>query len=381
MTEYPWSIEWARRQELAAKVIRNNSSVLDLGGGQNNIRRKINYRSYTSIDLEKWTDFTVVADLNKEFPDLGSFDYILSLGLVEYLTDPRDFLSKIQKYGDTLVISYRLNSNGPMERSNHLTFSEFEEILGERWRIIQVVVINKIEKLYVCENRMKIRAFWYDGEANVGDLLTKPILEHWGFKVSLAPRNSRGKLLGVGSIMRALRKHDVVWGSGCIQDQRIIAPGNNRFLAVRGPLTKSLIDGAEIPDVFGDPGLLMPLIYNPHVTKKYKIGIIPHYVDKTIAPVGDYYFIDVQKDYKTVITGIKSCETIISSSLHGIILAEAYGCKAVWAKYSDKIIGGEFKFQDYFLGTGRSRQKLGAIAPLTNLDKIQKRLIKALGEL
>ena len=60
--------------------------------------------------------------------------------------------------------------------------------------------------------------------------------------------------------------------------------------------------------------------------------------------------IDIEQDYKTFVDQILECDEIISSSLHGIIIAEAYGIKTKWIMYSDKIEGGEFKYQDYFFG-------------------------------
>lgn len=217
-----------------------------------------------------------------------------------------------------------------------------------------------------------------DQNNNVGDTLNKPILEHFGFTVEAVPRNYNGKFVGVGSIMTAVRSKDIVWGAGCIRDKQLEKPGA-RFLAVRGKLSRDLvITDSEIPEVYGDPALLMPLIYNPTVDIEHDIGIVPHYIDKQIAPVGDGHFIDVQQDWRRVIREIKSCRRIIASSLHGLVLAEAYGIPATWVSYSDNIIGGKFKYHDYLTGTGRAIQDYGDLPPIKDLAAIQQGLIKAL---
>ena len=216
---------------------------------------------------------------------------------------------------------------------------------------------------------------------NAGDMISEPILRWLGVdNIELENRKYRGKLLAVGSIMSALRRGDSVWGSGCIRHKQIIAPPNTTFIAIRGKKTKRMIRNAFVPNVFGDPALLLPLIYNPVVEKKHKIGILPHFIDKEIArPIAEkenYHFIDIQTNWKSVIDEIKSCEKIISSTLHGIIFSEAYNIPVVWAKYSDNIIGGEFKFQDYFSGTYRKEQSyFKELDKLENIKDIQKRLI------
>lgn len=42
------------------------------------------------------------------------------------------------------------------------------------------------------------------------------------------------------------------------------------------------------------------------------------------------------------------CEKIVSSSLHGVIVAHAYNIPAVWQKFSEKVFGDDIKYQDYF---------------------------------
>ena len=74
-----------------------------------------------------------------------------------------------------------------------------------------------------------------------------------------------------------------------------------------------------------------------------------------------------------------ACEEIVTSTLHGLICAEAYGIPVTWVKYSDKICGGQLKFQDYFLGTGRKEQRyFQKTEPLQGLEERQNELINAL---
>lgn len=228
-----------------------------------------------------------------------------------------------------------------------------------------------------------IKAFWYKSK-NVGDTLTPIIVEHFtGQPVQYVERTTRGKLLAVGSIMNALRLNDVVWGAGVLrQTDSFINRKNFTVLAVRGKLSEAKLH-KEV-GVYGDPALLLPLMYNPPVECQYEVGYIPHYVEKAIAAEHhdfsrpEVLFIDVEDDWKTVVENIKSCKRIVSSSLHGIIIAEAYGIPAEWIYYTDKVIGQGFKFRDYLTGTGRGEQGPGKFPPIKNLPEIQQKLIDSL---
>src|SRR5690606_5726399 len=126
--------------------------------------------------------------------------------------------------------------------------------------------------------------------------------------------------------------------------------------SVRGPLSrKRFIDmGIDCPEVYGDPAILLPKFYNPVISTTHKMGVIPHYVDKDnsaiagLTKLDDVKEIDVFLDFKNFVKELKSCEFTLSSSLHGVIISHSYGIPSVWVKFSDKVLGGNFKFEDYY---------------------------------
>lgn len=169
----------------------------------------------------------------------------------------------------------------------------------------------------------------------------------------------------IGSTIQMIdRPNAVIWGSGLIQDN--ITPNLTaaKICAVRGPLTREILirNGIQCPEVYGDPALLLPLYYTPkHLKKKkkYKIGIIPHYVDffkeelQQFSKISNILIIKTFRYNKWTdfIDQVNSCEFIVSSSLHGLIIAEAYNIPNLWAEFQEPIIGDthrRFKFHDFF---------------------------------
>jgi len=63
--------------------------------------------------------------------------------------------------------------------------------------------------------------------------------------------------------------------------------------------------------------------------------------------------IDINSGVKKVIEGINQCKVVLSASLHGVITAEAYGIPAIWIRATNRLSGGSWKFDDYYLSTDR----------------------------
>jgi len=200
---------------------------------------------------------------------------------------------------------------------------------------------------------MTFKAWWLGSETaqgNFGDILTPSILDHYNIKYKFEPNYVNATLICVGSIARRAGVNTTVLGSGIISKGDRITPNAN-WKFVRGPYTQQHVNrlGGSCPDVYGDPALLLPRIYNPEITKKYKIGYIPHNVDYAeISKVYDNVINLRTRNYKNVIDKILECEYIVSSSLHGVIVAHAYGIPAAWVKSQNNLKGDNVKFEDYF---------------------------------
>lgn len=170
-----------------------------------------------------------------------------------------------------------------------------------------------------------------------------------------------GSIIGIGS-----KKNTIVWGSGIIHNG--ITPNLEAiYLAVRGPRTleklhKQGLDTSKI--LLGDPAMTLPKIHNPKIEKKYKLGIIPHimdfdvyrkYVNDNPSKFQNTIVLDPNKKTSMIegfINQVLECKKIVSTSLHGIIVANAYGIPAVWSKISNKLYGDDVKFYDHFESIG-----------------------------
>jgi pyruvyltransferase len=202
-----------------------------------------------------------------------------------------------------------------------------------------------------------------DGVFNFGDYIT-PFIYHRLFQTMpmydpTGGRSSKEVLFGCGSILGKSTPSAIIWGSGFIKASETIESPKH-ILSVRGPLTRERLEqqGIECPECYGDIGLVLPYFYFPKVNKKYKLGIIPHYLEREefskvgLQDGGDVKIIDVRKPVAEVVRDILECNVTMSSSLHGIIVSHAYNIKCMWIKITDKTTEGTFEFRDYYGSLG-----------------------------
>ena len=209
-------------------------------------------------------------------------------------------------------------------------------------------------------------------------------------------QTKRGRcLMTVGSVWREVRKHDHVWGTGMIgkitlELQNYACHGytvnnNVTVYSVRGPKTVQMLfrtcqtrisvsdpmlDGkitrlrntSTVRDA-GDGGFLIPYIF-PELKQQAKLiqpnktdsCVILHQYDDELFTSYDLINNDTTKklpviqNWKTMIQNITQCKIVSSSSLHGLLIADAYGIPSRWIGKATSIL--PFKYMDYFQSYG-----------------------------
>lgn len=210
----------------------------------------------------------------------------------------------------------------------------------------------------------------------------------------------------IGSVLTKCDKNSIICGTGFISEKddlgslkwsfsNTIYNKPKQILFVRGPKTRNKLIkmGAECPESYGDLGLLLPLVYPMKKSPiyKYKVGILPHYIDvKDTKPLIDflkgknisYTILNICKADKCqeFINELSEVEFLISSTLHGIITGIAYNVKTIWVKFSDKVTGNSFKYEDFFSSMGYTYTHVNIDDDIfNNTINIPKNKIKNIG--
>lgn len=219
---------------------------------------------------------------------------------------------------------------------------------------------------------------------NLGDDLNIFLAEKIsGKKILVYPNTRLGNLfcvkryMFIGSILHFKLKNAIVCGAGIRNSNNTSLNGiPTQITAVRGPLTKQILEdhGVKCAPVYGDPALLLPRFYTPNKIKNKKIGVIPHYNDLESKYLdlfkNDDCRIIKMRDYNSwteVIDEINSCDVIFSSSLHGLIISEAYSIPYLWVQFLEKEDGWDFKYHDFFLSVGKDYPKPFDLADCTDV--------------
>ncbi len=186
------------------------------------------------------------------------------------------------------------------------------------------------------------------GHGNFGDelsvFITSKLINTLKYKLLTRTKGIRRNIVCIGSYIHKARPGSYIFGSGIRKPDVNINPYLYKTLkicAVRGPKSREYLVnmGVKVPEIFGDPALLLPIFYKAIIEPRLcdKIGIIPHmtnynmyYTKLSSLDTTKYELINPTDHWATVINKLASCKCIVSSSLHGLICADAYGVPNIW---------------------------------------------------
>lgn len=239
--------------------------------------------------------------------------------------------------------------------------SRFALSSGTKWKIRSA--------RYLAQSRIPrpvrvqaVHLSYYNGP-NFGDALS-PLVTEFALGAPVVEAHFAGAdLSAIGSILDPLEKwknpfNPVVWGSGFIREGGPWRGKDIRPVAVRGRLTSERVRHlVDQEPALGDPGLLVRRMYPQllAVAKRYRVSLIPHIsetfhdgVQQARRAVPDLHVINVRSDPRRVLEEIAASRIVLSSSLHGLICADALDVPNVWTPISGDLGGGDYKFVDYY---------------------------------
>lgn len=200
-----------------------------------------------------------------------------------------------------------------------------------------------------------VKAYWWGEVPNFGDRLAPLLLERFADIEVKWDTISHSSIATIGSILEHIPPlwDGYVLGSGRLFEHSRLHLKMAIILSIRGPLSARGIAGDF---ALGDPGLLANELVGPQ-EKQWNLGIVPHWQDdelaerfkKLVPRSATVKVINPQDDPLTVLRQIGACQRIVTSSLHGMIAADAFGGIPRRVEICPKMEkdGGNFKFRDY----------------------------------
>lgn len=211
-----------------------------------------------------------------------------------------------------------------------------------------------------------IPLYYWEKKKNFGDLIAPWLITMITGMPTVNVKNRRGHigLASVGSVITMFDRPGLhVWGSGTISTlesnhlKRLSVNCPSAIHAVRGWKTYKEVTsklGWKAPKIFGDPALLLPRFFSParHAGTSGLVAVCPHYSHKrffSASSADGIPIINVEEEAELVVNQIANAAVCISTSLHGLVVAQAYEIPWVWLEIQDnKLSGTNFKFEDFF---------------------------------
>ena len=133
-----------------------------------------------------------------------------------------------------------------------------------------------------------------------------------------------------------------------------------------------------------------PAAWDPVPRTSFPVTIVRVETDEGVVGIGSGDTMDgfeafehlfVGRDPLEVIREIATCERIVSSSLHGLVTADAFGIPRRW-QLSERVRGAAFKFRDYAAALGMPLEPdEWATAPASVVESVVSQLRDAFREI
>lgn len=211
-----------------------------------------------------------------------------------------------------------------------------------------------------------IKLFWFNNKPNFGDALSPAIVESISKRKVVWASPQDATLFSTGSLYDFIRERGVggppgghVWGSGTLGPMKKPFWRGVTIHAQRGPLTR--LTTLSAARACGDPALLYPLVYSPDADVSETAIFIPHmrhvakakkYFEERNVP-GLKLVNPATSDHRSIVEEIAAARLVFSSSLHGLILADAFSRPNIWVDPTGIHRWPKWKFIDYFFSVRR----------------------------
>ncbi|MEM1437194.1 MAG: polysaccharide pyruvyl transferase family protein, partial [Pseudomonadota bacterium] len=226
----------------------------------------------------------------------------------------------------------------------------------------------------------KLRLFWSRGTGkkggprNAGDWYSPLICEALAERPVVFAPVTQCDLVAVGSLLDrlqrshrwhrlGLRRSLTLWGTGTLRAGDRLA-GDHQVLALRGSATRARIAAAAPAVPLGDPGLLADRLLLQRPATRRRLGVVVHQAHlghpellAAVARQPDAALLPATLQVRALLEEIAASEMVLSTSLHGLIFADALAVPNTWLELPG-LDGGRFKFADYYSAFGLELEPL-----------------------
>ena len=108
---------WDERNILISKFIPPGTSIIDIGSGAQTLREYLPTGCrYQPVDLVHSSEDVIFANFNKgKIPQIDkTFDIAICSGILEYILDPKFFITTIKNWASTVFLSYAILELNPV---------------------------------------------------------------------------------------------------------------------------------------------------------------------------------------------------------------------------------------------------------------------------